>query len=254
MLVVISPAKKINMEYVDGILTTKPKFSKNVEELISIVRKLNVKDLQTLMDLSINLAELNIKRFTKFGKQEKKSAILAFAGDTYQGLDANSLSKDEMSWAQDHLGILSGLYGLLRPLDEIEPYRLEMGSKLKTNKGDNLYSYWGSQLSSSLNELAIKTNSKVIINCASQEYFNAVNLKTLSTKVITPIFMERKEGKVKMVSFYAKKARGAMARHIIQKRLIDEKDMKEFNFEGYEYQENISDKEKYLFIRNHSKS
>lgn len=254
MLVVISPAKKMNMKHTDDIVSTKPEFSHNVEELIGIVRKLNVQDLQSLMGLSINLAKLNIERFTNFGNQEKKSAALAFAGDTYQGLDANSLSKDDMIWAQSHLSILSGLYGLLRPLDEIEPYRLEMGSKLKTNKGNTLYSYWGNELSTALDALAKKASAKVIVNCASKEYFNAVNMRVLSTKVITPVFMERREGKLKIVSFFAKKARGAMARYIIQQRLTDQKDLRRFNFGGYEYQENNSDKEEYSFIRDYPAS
>ena len=254
MLVVISPAKKMNMKHTNDIVSTKPEFSHNVEELIGIVRKLNIQDLQNLMGLSINLAKLNIERFINFGNQEKKAAALAFAGDTYQGLDVNSFSKDDMIWAQSHLSILSGLYGLLRPLDEIEPYRLEMGSNLKNKKGNTLYSYWGDELSTALDALAKKTSAKVIVNCASKEYFNAVNMKVLSTKVITPVFMERREGKVKIVSFFAKKARGAMARYIIQKRLTDQKDLKRFDFGGYKYQENNSDKEEYSFIRDYPAS
>ena len=184
MLVVVSPAKKLNMEPVEGVTVTEPAFARHAEELAGVARALSVAELQKLMSLSVNLAQLNAERFAAFGSQETKAAALAFAGDTYQGLEAGSLDLDEMAWAQQHLRILSGLYGVLRPLDAIEPYRLEMGSRLKTGKGGTLYAYWGDQLSQALNAQAAETGAEVLVNCASQEYFGAVDLSALAPKVI----------------------------------------------------------------------
>jgi cytoplasmic iron level regulating protein YaaA (DUF328/UPF0246 family) len=156
-----------------------------------------------------------------------------------------------MLWAQNHLRILSGLYGILRPLDAIEPYRLEMGSRLKTSQGTSLYDYWGQQLSKALNEQAAATKSNVLVNCASQEYFGAVDLSALTPQVITPVFMEYKAGKAKIVSFFAKKARGAMARYIIQNRLTQSDDLKGFDSGGYSYQPDQSDAHKWVFLRDY---
>ena len=250
MLVVVSPAKKLNMDPIDSFVATEPDFSMNVKELIDVTRKLSVEDLQNLMGISSNLAKLNAERFALFGKQKKKPAAFAFAGDTYQGLDAGSLDDDDMSWAQKHIFILSGLYGLLRPLDAIEPYRLEMGSKLKTTYGNSLYDYWGTKLSEALNLQAKNIKEKVLINCASQEYFNAVDISALELNVITPVFMELRDGKEKIISFYAKKARGAMARYIIQQRMTDTDRLEDFNVDGYVFQPDKSDKQKMIFLRN----
>ena len=251
MLVVVSPAKKLDMQPVDGLKSTEPAFSRNAVELAGIARDLSLDDLQTLMGLSTNLAQLNADRFAAFGSQDRKAAALAFAGDTYQGLEATSLDSDEMLWAQNHLRILSGLYGILRPLDAIEPYRLEMGSRLKTSQGASLYDYWGQQLSEALNEQAAATKSNVLVNCASQEYFGAVDLSALTPKVITPVFMEYKAGKAKIISFFAKKARGAMARYIIQNRLTQSDDLKGFDSGGYSYQPDQSDAHKWVFLRDY---
>ena len=251
MLVVVSPAKKLDMQPVDVLKSTEPAFSRNAVELAAIARDLSLDDLQSLMGLSTNLAQLNADRFAAFGSQDKKPAALAFAGDTYQGLEATSLDPDEMVWAQNHLRILSGLYGILRPLDAIEPYRLEMGSRLKTSQGASLYDYWGQQLSEALNEQAAATKSNVLVNCASQEYFGAVDLSALTPKVITPVFMEYKAGKAKIVSFFAKKARGAMARYIIQNRLTQSDDLKGFDSGGYSYQPDQSDAYKWVFLRDY---
>ena len=251
MLVVVSPAKKLDMQPVDGLKSTEPAFSRNAVELAGIARDLSLDDLQTLMGLSTNLAQLNADRFAAFGSQDRKAAALAFAGDTYQGLEATSLDSDEMLWAQNHLRILSGLYGILRPLDAIEPYRLEMGSRLKTSQGASLYDYWGQQLSEALNEQAAATKSNVLVNCASQEYFGAVDLSALTPQVITPVFMEYKAGKAKIVSFFAKKARGAMARYIIQNRLTQSDDLKSFDSGGYSYQPDQSDAHKWVFLRDY---
>jgi len=250
MLIVVSPAKKLNMLQQEDIKVTDPFFLKNAYELASIASNLKINGLQKLMNLSENLAQLNEKRFVNFGKQEKKPAAFAFAGDTYQGLDVKTLNKSELEWAQSHLRILSGLYGLLRPYDAIEPYRLEMGCKLKNKHGSSLYEYWGKQLSVALNIQAKITESKFLINCASQEYFSAVNASDLSLQVITPVFMDRKEGKDKIISFFAKRARGAMARYIVQQRMVDIEKLKSFNDGGYVFQPEKSDKQKMIFLRN----
>ena len=249
MLVVISPAKKLNMSSVQGLDISEPYFKDNVDELVNVVRDLSSKEFENLMDISTSLAELNKKRFNEFGNQQKKAAAFAFAGDTYKGLSVEKLDKDDLDFAQKHLRILSGLYGLLRPLDQIEPYRLEMGSKLKGEHGSSLYEYWGNKISENLNQHAKTISSKILVNCASNEYFNAINTKNLLLKVITPIFMERKNGKEKIVSFYAKNARGAMARFIIQNRLQKEEDLKNFDINGYNYNAEKSSEGKLVFIR-----
>ena len=251
MLVVVSPAKKLNMTPAGGVSATEPAFVENAQELAGVARQLSLGALQKLMGLSVNLAQLNADRFAAFGSQDTKAAALAFAGDTYQGLEAATLDGDEMIWAQDHLRILSGLYGVLRPLDAIEPYRLEMGSRLKTAKGASLYAYWGDKLSEALNAQAVKTGAQALVNCASQEYFWAVDLARLTPQVITPVFMERKAGQAKIISFYAKKARGAMARYIVQHRLTDPEGLKDFDSGGYTYQPDQSDAKKWLFLRDY---
>jgi len=249
MLVVVSPAKKLNMSLVDNLKVSEPHFKKNANELVNVVRGLSVQDLEKLMDISTTLAELNKDRFNDFGNQQKKAAAFAFAGDTYKGLSIEKFKIGDLDWAQKHLRILSGLYGLLRPLDEIEPYRLEMGSKLKGAHGSSLYDYWGNQISENLNQHAKEIGSKILVNCASNEYFNAINLNSLLLRVITPIFMERKNGKEKIISFYAKNARGAMARFIIQNRLKSEEDIKKFDLDGYNYSAEKSGEGKLVFIR-----
>ena len=173
MLVVVSPAKKLNMNPINNLKETKPFFAENVNELISEVRNLSSDNLKDLMGISSQLAELNKKRFMDFGKQEKKAAAFAFAGDTYKGLDIEKMNQNDLEWAQEHLRILSGLYGLLRPLDSIEPYRLEMGSKLRGSYGNSLYEYWDNKISNNLNQHAKKIGTDTLVNCASNEYFNA---------------------------------------------------------------------------------
>lgn len=254
MLTVISPAKKMNWDTRDVQMTT-PAMLDDAAALVEVARGLSVDDLKSLMHLSENLAKLNSDRFSTYetapAENMLRPAALAFAGDTYQGLEAASLDAEELNFAQDHLRILSGLYGVLRPLDGIQPYRLEMGSRLKTPKGKNLYEYWGSQLSLALNAQAKATKSDALINCASQEYFGAVDLDALDMTVITPQFMEDKgDGKgPKIVSFYAKKARGAMARFVIQNRLKDPSSIRDFDIGGYAFQESLSSPEKPVFLR-----
>src|SRR6056297_3452641 len=249
MLVVVSPAKKMNMDPVEGATATQPAFQAQADELATVAQGLSVDDLQKLMKISENLVKLNRDRFNDFGEMEEKPAALAFAGDTYQGLEAASLDADEMAWAQDHFRILSGLYGVLRPLDAIQPYRLEMGSRLKTDKGKTLYDYWGDKIAKALKAQADEVKTDTLINCASQEYFGAVDLGALGLRVVTPVFMEDKPGGPKIVSFYAKKARGAMARFIIQHRLTDPEALCDFDTGGYRYVAAMSSPDKPVFVR-----
>jgi cytoplasmic iron level regulating protein YaaA (DUF328/UPF0246 family) len=252
MLVVISPAKKLNMQPLSTIEPTQPMFGQEADELAHVMQKLSLDELRSLMGISANLAKLNADRFANFGAQgkSKKPAAFAFAGDTYKGLEATSLESEDMAWAQNHLRVLSGLYGVLRPLDAIEPYRLEMGSKLATARGKSLYQYWGSKIAGALNEQAAATNSSLLVNCASKEYFDAVDLASLRLPVLTPVFLENKDGKSKIVSFHAKRARGAMARFIVQNRLRERVDLQGFDVGGYRYQRDQSDADKLVFIRN----
>lgn len=254
MLVVISPAKRLDWAERD-VVTTAPDFQQDAVRLAKTARNLTLGKLKGLMSLSDDLARLNRDRFQAFEAEPDlcvtRPAALAFAGDTYQGLDAGTLDRDEMAWAQEHLRILSGLYGVLRPLDAIQPYRLEMGSRLQTRRGENLYEYWRDALSKTLNAQGEAMNTDVLVNCASQEYFGAVSIKALKLKVITPSFMEDKgDGKgPKIVSFFAKKARGAMARYIVQNRTTDPEMLLDFNIGGYHYMPDISSAEKPVFVR-----
>ncbi|MBO9450443.1 peroxide stress protein YaaA [Tropicibacter sp. R16_0] len=252
MLVVISPAKRLDWAERD-VTATEPAFQDDAIRLAKTARNLTLGDLQKLMDISPDLARLNRDRFKSFVEEPDadvtRPAALAFAGDTYQGLEAASLDADELAWAQDHLRILSGLYGVLRPLDRIQAYRLEMGSKLKTRRGKSLYDYWRDQLSKALNAQAEEVGTQVLVNCASQEYFGAVAPKALKLRVVTPVFMEDKAGTPKIVSFFAKKARGAMARYIIQHRLTDPQGILEFDTGGYAYRADLSTPEKPVFVR-----
>ncbi|WP_298851693.1 peroxide stress protein YaaA [uncultured Ruegeria sp.] len=252
MLVVISPAKRLDWAERD-VKVTQPDFQDDAIRLSKTARNLTLGDLKKLMDLSDDLARLNRDRYRAFSDTPEldatRPAALAFAGDTYQGLEAASLDDDELAWAQDHLRILSGLYGVLRPLDAIQPYRLEMGSRLKTRRGKNLYEYWRDQLSKTLNAQGTVIDSDVLVNCASQEYFGAVDPKALKLRVITPVFMEDKNGTPKIVSFFAKKARGAMARYIIQHQLTDPKALLDFDTGGYEYRPDLSEEDKPAFVR-----
>ena len=252
MLVVTSPAKKLDWAERDQEMTW-PGLHDDAVELADVARGQSVADLMKLMHISEDLAKLNHGRFQDFAADPAtaatRPAALAFAGDTYQGLEAASLDADEMAWAQDHFRILSGLYGVLRPLDAMQPYRLEMGSRLKNGRGKNLYEFWGSRISDTLKDQAAAVGSSLLVNCASQEYFGAVDLTALKLSVITPVFMEDKNGTPKVVSFYAKRARGAMARYIIQHRLEDAEALKDFDTGGYAYQPELSAPDRPVFLR-----
>jgi len=252
MLVVISPAKRLDWAERD-VTATEPQFRDDANRLAKTARNLTLGDLQKLMDLSPDLARLNRDRFRDFAEdpapEMTRPAALAFAGDTYLGLEAASLDAEEMAWAQDHLRILSGLYGILRPLDAIQPYRLEMGSRLKTRRGKSLYDYWRDAPAKALNAAAETLGTGTLINCASQEYFGAVAPKALKLRVITPVFMEEKANGPAIVSFFAKRARGAMARFIIQQRLSDPEAITGFDSGGYAYRPDLSETDRPIFTR-----
>ena len=254
MLVVISPAKRLEWSE-RAVEMTSPQMQDEAVRLARTARNLTLKQLKSLMDLSDDLARLNRDRFAAFAAEPDvgmtRPAALAFAGDTYQGLDAASLDPDEWAWCQDHLRILSGLYGILRPLDAIQPYRLEMGSRLKTRRGGSLYEFWRDSLSRALNEHARTLDTEVLVNCASQEYFGAVAPRALKLRVVTPVFMEdRQDGSTpKIVSFFAKKARGAMARFVVQNRLVDPDSLRGFDTGGYAFQPGLSSADRPVFVR-----
>ncbi|GAA6209312.1 peroxide stress protein YaaA [Cognatishimia sp. WU-CL00825] len=257
MLTVISPAKRLDWSPVQGPTTT-PELLDEAAKLVKTARNLTLGDLQKLMALSPDLARLNRDRFKAYDMQPgtdiTRPATYAFAGDTYLGLEAKTLDADEILWAQDHLRILSGLYGILRPLDAIQPYRLEMGSRLKTRRGKNLYEFWRDTLSKTLNTQAEHIGTDTLVNCASQEYFGAVDQKALKLRVITPVFMELKNGQPKIVSFFAKKARGSMARFISQHRLTKASALKDFDLGGYAYDPDLSEDNRLVFLRDYPES
>jgi len=248
MIIVVSPAKKLDMGLVNAA-TTVPQFASDAEVVANAAKKLSVKGLRDLMRISEDLAKLNKVRFSAFGEQERKAAVYAFAGDTYQGFEAATLDGDAMRWAQDHMRILSGLYGVLRPLDEIEPYRLEMGSKLKIGRKPSLYAYWGDRIAQALNEQAEQTGDQVLVNCASQEYFGAVDQAALKLRVTTPTFYETHAKGPRIVSFYAKRARGAMARFIVENRLTDPESLQDFTVGGYQYMPEMSSENNPVYLR-----
>ncbi|MEM8979182.1 MAG: peroxide stress protein YaaA [Pseudomonadota bacterium] len=238
MLTVLSPAKTLDWTERKDLSLSQPVFEADAVRLARSARQLSMRALQDLMHISPDLARLNRDRFRDFAEEPDgetlRAAVFAFAGDTYVGLEAKSLEEDALRYAQNHLRILSGLYGLLRPLDGIQAYRLEMGSRLKTRRGTNLYAYWGASLSKELNLQAEETNSNWLLNCASQEYFGAVDLKKLKLQVIMPKFLEERNGTAKTVGFFAKRARGALARYVMEHRITDPKDLGGFSYGGYE--------------------
>ncbi len=244
MLVVVSPAKRLDWSARD-VATTAPAFQADASRLAGHARQLTLGRLKALMDLSDDLARLNRDRFRDFEaapeQDATRPALFAFAGDTFQGFDAGSLDADGLEQAQSHMRILSGLYGVLRPLDAIQPYRLEMGSRLKTRRGATLYDYWGDRIAKALNDDAERLGTDFIVNCASQEYFGAVDRKALKPRVVTPQFFELKNGTPKIVSFFAKKARGAMARFIVENRVESVAGLKDFDIGGYRFVETDGD-------------
>lgn len=237
MLILLSPSKSLDFENGHTAAHTKIRFQKDTQELVDLLKTKKATYLKQLMGISDKLADLNVERYQsfKFPMNEKnaKQAVLAFKGDVYTGLDAENLSDEDLTFAQDHLRILSGLYGVLRPLDLIQPYRLEMGIKLTNAKGKNLYTFWGSKIADLLNEDARTDQYNTIINLASKEYFKAVNQKVIEAKIININFKELRGDTYKIISFNAKKARGLMSRYIIQNRLTEPEAIKAFNLDNY---------------------
>ena len=255
MLVLLSPAKRLDFEPSTHTLDlTRPALIDRTADLSKATAKLSKRKIKTMMELSDDLAELNYQRFQAFDPDAKdgKAAALAFAGEVYRGLNAEGLSDTDLKWAQDHLRILSGMYGVLRPLDAIQPYRLEMGSRLKTRRGGSLYDYWRDVPAKALNAAAEAVGTDVLVNCASQEYFGAVDLKALKLRVVTPVFLEDKGGKASVVSFFAKRARGAMARFVVQHRLNDPEALAGFDAGGYAYDPERSEPDRPVFVRPYS--
>ena len=254
MIALVSPAKTLNFETPSKTkVYTQCDFLNESSILVETAKSLETEQLKKLMNISDKLANLNSNRFKKwsipFNTQNSKQAIFAFQGDTYTGLEANSFDSDDLSYAQDHFRILSGLYGLLKPLDLIQPYRLEMGTKLKINSNKNLYEFWNNKISIKLNEALKNQKNKIIINCSSNEYFKSVDLNTLHGEVITPIFKDIKNGIPKIISFYAKKARGMMSKFIIQNKINKPLDILDFNYNGYLYSKKNSSELNPVFIR-----
>ena len=253
MLMIISPAKTLDYESPLATEThTQPDFLDDACELIDQLKELEPHQVSNLMSISDKLGQLNAERFqcwhTPFTPDNARQAVLAFKGDVYTGLDAESFSSGDFSFAQKHLRILSGLYGLLKPLDLMQPYRLEMGTRFENTRGKDLYAFWGSKITEALNQL-LASDDKVLVNLASNEYFKSVQKKHLDARLVTPQFKDWKNGQYKMISFYAKKARGLMCRYAIQNRITQADDLKGFNLDGYYFSEDQSDNNNWVFLR-----
>ena len=254
MLTLLSPAKKLNYDPAATALeATKPRLVKDTKELAKVAKTQTADDLKRLMHISDNLANLNAERFKAFNlngqSNSAKAAGLTFDGDVYWGLEAKSLTDADLTYAQDHLRILSGLYGVLRPMDAIQPYRLEMGTKLETQRGKSLYEFWGTTLSDLLNEDLGGHNDQSIVNLASNEYFKAVDKKVLDKTIISAKFLEEKEGKIRPVQYYTKFARGLMARWIITNRIDRAEGLKDFDLGNYKYDKGASSETELVFAR-----
>ena len=252
MLMVVSPAKALNFAAPPANAPlTLPIMRQDTETLAKVARRLTVRDLKSLMGISDQLAKLNRQRFQAFDPQSEDGlqAVFVFNGDVYRGLQARSFDQAALKWAQGHLRILSGLYGLLRPLDAIQPYRLEMGSRLRTRRGATLYAFWGARLSVSLNEAAAGHADPTLVNLASQEYFAAVDQTALRLPVVTCHFREERDGALRTLSFPAKRARGLMARFAVDRRLDTAEHLKDFDAEGYGFRADVSTNSDWVFAR-----
>lgn len=246
MVTLISPAKTLDLSSTDIEIYTTPDFQKETRELVTIMKRKSVEEIRKLMDVSENIAALNEKRYREFKKtfepQHAKQAILAFNGDVYTQIEVENFTEEDFQFAQAHLRIISGLYGLLKPMDLIQPYRLEMGLKLGNKKGKNLYEFWGKRIAKAIQTAA---ENNPIINLASQEYFKAVDQKSILSPIITPTFQEFKNGKFQTIGLFAKQARGMMANYIIKNKITIPEKLKVFNEGGYE----LSDSEGWQFVR-----
>ncbi|MDV2080040.1 peroxide stress protein YaaA [Marinobacter xestospongiae] len=253
MLMVISPAK--TLDYDSPLATdrhTQPDFLDDACELIDQLKELEPHQVSNLMHISDKLGQLNAERFRNwqlpFTPDNARQAVLAFKGDVYTGLQAETFSDDDFDFAQNHLRMLSGLYGLLRPLDLMQPYRLEMGTRFENRRGKDLYAFWGDQLTEEVNRL-LAADDGVLVNLASNEYFKSIRKKALNGRLVTPQFKDWKNGQYKMISFYAKKARGLMCRYAIQNRIRQAEDLKGFDLEGYRFSTEQSDQNNWVFLR-----
>lgn len=255
MIIVISPAKKLDMAQEPQLFprATKPLFLDQSSQLVSDLKSFKVKDFVSLMGVSKNIASLNVDRYQEwavpFNKQNAKAAILSFKGDVYQGMDVKSFEKDDFEFAQKHLRILSGLYGCLRPLDLMQAYRLEMGIALKNEKGTNLYQFWKEGVTKYIKKDLAKQKSDFLINLASNEYFKVIDKKGLEVDVITPVFKDYKNGQYKVISFLAKKARGMMCAHIIKNKIETVEGIKQFKSDGYRFDKALSAGGELVFTR-----
>ena len=253
MIAVVSPAKSLDFETPFTVKSTKPRLLECTNELISVLRKKSPEEVKDLMGISENLAELNVSRYRSFRADHKtsnsKPSILAFQGDVYQGLKAETFDEERLAFAQKHFRILSGLYGLLRPLDLIQPYRLEMGTKLSFDDYNTLYQYWDDKITQLLIKDLKAQGDNVIVNLASVEYFKSLNRKKLNARIIDVEFKDFKNGEYKIISFYAKKARGLMSRYIIENQINDPEELKGFDYDGYYLDEQESNESMIAFKR-----
>ena len=254
MLIVLSPAKSLDYETpVSSTIFTHPEFLDDAEQLVGVANQLSAADLSALMDISADLAELNVTRFNEWKKKPRskknRQAIFAFNGDVYEGLRASSLTETQLDYLQTNLRILSGLYGALRPFDILQPYRLEMGTALANPRGKNLYAFWGEKVTDALNRQLKRTGAGTLLNLASEEYFKVVKPVLLNGTVVTPIFQDWKNGKYKIISFYAKRARGLMARYCAEHAITHVQDIKAFDVEQYAFCEEESDDKHWVFRR-----
>ncbi|MDE2387562.1 MAG: peroxide stress protein YaaA [Betaproteobacteria bacterium] len=259
MMIVISPAKTLDFETPPGTQEhTQPGFLDESVQLIGTLRKLEPDQIGALMSISPKLAVLNSDRYFSwqrpFTLENAKQAIFAFKGDVYTGLDAETMTAAELAFAQQHLRMLSGLYGVLRPLDLMQPYRLEMGTQLKNPRGNNLYEFWDDKITQALNQDLVKQKDSILINLASNEYFQSIQPNKLNARIITPVFKDQKNGVYKIISFFAKKARGMMSRYIIQHKLAEPDAIKKFDVAGYRFSQADSSQDEWIFTRLESKS
>lgn len=253
MLILLSPAKSLNFEPADLTEHTMPRLLDDSDRLVKELKKKSVRSLKKLMSVSDAIAELNVQRFQEYERpfafSNAKQAVLAFDGDVYTGMQANTFTEEDHDFAQQHLRILSGLYGLLRPKDLIRAYRLEMGTKLRSGRRKNLYQFWGDKITNLINEDLANTDGDVILNLASQEYFKSVNTQKLEGRLVTAHFKENRNGELKVISFNAKKARGDMAGLAIKHRIINPEELKELTPEGYHFSPEHSSENELMFIK-----
>ena len=254
MLTIISPAKTLDMETpVNSLIQSEPVFLNKSNQLVSVLKKKKAPELSQLMGISPKLAQLNFERFqdwcTPYNIEKSRPAVFAFRGEVFTGLDIDTFSEEDINYTQNHLRILSGLYGLLLPMDNILAYRLEMGTKLSIGKKKNLYEFWGDEITNYLNKTLVQQKDDILINLASNEYFKSINQKKLKSKVYTPVFKDNKNGQYKVISFFAKKARGHMLRFILKNQISNPTELKHFEEDDYYYNESLSNKNTFTFTR-----